>query len=113
MPVFMAATPEFVEKNPDAVVTYLKAWLQVGKDFKENPGKVADVIFDFYKSKGYTMSKDTFKKAIGNVDVNPGFPDMVPYMTNHAEALIKAKKIKKVPDWKTALRPEFMKKAMG
>ena len=41
------------------------------------------------------------------------FPDMVPYMTNHAEALIKAKKIKKVPDWKTALRPEFMKKAMG
>ncbi len=113
MPVFMAATPEFVDKNPDAVVAYLRAWLQVGKDFKENPAKVADVIFDFYKSKGYTMSKDTFKKAIGNVDVSPGFPDMQPYMQKHAEALIKAKKIKKDPDWKTAMRPEFMKKAMG
>src|SRR3954454_3248843 len=27
MPVFMAATPEFIEKTPDAVVAYLKAWL--------------------------------------------------------------------------------------
>ena len=27
VPVFMAATPDFVEKNPDAVVAYLKAWL--------------------------------------------------------------------------------------
>jgi ABC-type nitrate/sulfonate/bicarbonate transport system substrate-binding protein len=33
LPVFMAATPEFVEKNPDAIVAYLKAWLDVAKDF--------------------------------------------------------------------------------
>ena len=33
LPVFMAATPEFVEKNPDTVVAYLKAWLEVAKDF--------------------------------------------------------------------------------
>src|SRR3990172_2426788 len=29
VPVFMASTPEFVEKHPDAVVAYLKAWLAV------------------------------------------------------------------------------------
>src|SRR6185312_15171649 len=44
LPVFMAATPEFVEKNPDAIVAYLKAWLDVAKDFKENHAKVADTI---------------------------------------------------------------------
>ncbi len=37
MPVFMAATPDFVAKNPDAVVAYLKAWLEVARDFKEQP----------------------------------------------------------------------------
>ena len=37
LPVFMAATPEFVEKSPDTVVAYLKAWLEVAKDFKNNP----------------------------------------------------------------------------
>ncbi len=40
LPVFMAATPEFVEKNPDTVVAYLKAWLEVATDFKKSPAKV-------------------------------------------------------------------------
>src|ERR1700739_4348731 len=32
MPVFMAATPDFVEKSQDTVVAYLKAWLDVARD---------------------------------------------------------------------------------
>src|SRR6266436_7790695 len=32
VPVFMAATPDFVDKNSDAIVAYLKAWLQVKED---------------------------------------------------------------------------------
>ena len=61
----MAATPEFVEKSPDTVVAYLKAWLEVAKDFKTNPNKVADTIYSFYTSKGYTMSQDTFAQGAG------------------------------------------------
>ena len=114
VPVFMAATPEFVEKHPDTIVQYLKAWLAVGKTFKENPDKPADVIYEFFGSKGYKMSKDTFKKALSAIDVNPGFPtDLGPYMQAHAEVLVKAKRIKDIPDWNKALRPEFMKKAMA
>src|ERR1700730_8097100 len=41
VPVFMAATPDFVEKNPDSIVAYLKAWLDVKRDVKENPKKVS------------------------------------------------------------------------
>jgi ABC-type nitrate/sulfonate/bicarbonate transport system substrate-binding protein len=112
MPVFMAATPEFIDKNPDAVVAYLKAWLDVGRDFKENPKKVADVIYGFYTSKGYKMSRETFAKAIATIDVNPGFPgDLGKYMQEQAQILIKAKTIKAVPDWGKALRPDFMRKA--
>jgi NitT/TauT family transport system substrate-binding protein len=112
LPVFMAATPEFVDKNPDTIVPYLKAWLEVAKDFKERPEKVSDVIYSFYTSKGYKMSKATFTKALGNVEVSPGWPaDLEPYMTHHAEVLMKAKKIKKVPDWSKAFNKTFMKKA--
>jgi len=114
MPVFMAATPEFVEKNPDTVVAYLKAWLDVGRDFKENPGKVADVLYGFYTSKGYKMSRETLTKAVSTIDVNPDFPaDLRPYMQEQAEILLKANKIKAIPDWGKALRPEFMRKARG
>jgi ABC-type nitrate/sulfonate/bicarbonate transport system substrate-binding protein len=111
MPVFMAATPEFVDKNPDTVVAYLKAWLEAGKEFKQNPAKVADVIYAFYTDKGYKMSKETFQKAMARVEVDPGFPDLKPYMQEQAELLLKDKKISAIPDWSKALRPEFMAKA--
>lgn len=112
MPVFMAATPDFVQKNPETVVAYLKAWIDVAKDFKNSPDKVADVIYSFYTSKGYTMSKDTFKKALARVEVAPGWPsDLVPYMQKQAEILLGEKKIKAIPDWSKVLRTEFLKQA--
>lgn len=114
MPVFMAATPEFIEKNPGTVVEYLKAWRDVGKDFKQDPGKVGEVIYTFFTSKGYKMSRETFGKAMANVEVDVGFPgDLRPYLQQVAEGLFKEKKIGAIPDWKKALRPEFMEKARG
>jgi len=112
MPVFMAATPEFVDKNPQAVVEYLRAWLEVGKQLKENPRKAEDVIYGFFTSKGYTMSRETFGKAMANVEVDVGFPsDVRPYLQQIAEGLLKEKKISAIPDWNKALRTEFMTKA--
>ncbi len=112
LPVFMAATPEFVDKHPDTVVAYLKAWLEVAKDFKERPKKVADVIYAFFTSKGYKMAPETFAKALARVEVQPGWPtDLVPYMTKHSEILVQEKKIKAVPDWNKAFRTDFLKKA--
>ena len=114
LPVFMAATPEFVEKYPDTVVAYLRAWLEVGKDFQQNPNRVADVIYTFYTSKGYKMSRDTFAKALATIEVHPGFPsDLKPYMQEQADILLKEKKITAIPDWGRALRPEFMERARG
>jgi NitT/TauT family transport system substrate-binding protein len=112
LPVFMAATPEFVAKSPETVVAYLKAWIQVAKDFKNESKKVADTIYSFYESKGYTMSKDTFTKALARVEVQPGWPaDLVPYMQQQSEILLKENKIKAIPDWSKALRTEFLKQA--
>ncbi len=112
LPVFMAATPEFVEKNPDTVVNYLKAWIDVERDFKQNPSKVADAIYGFYTSKGYKMSKETLQKALARVEVGPGWPsDLKPYMQKHAEILLQEKKIAAIPDWNKAFRTDFMDKA--
>jgi len=111
MPVFMAATPDFIAK-PDTVTAYLKAWLDVADDFKNNPQKVADVIYGFYTGKGYTMSLATFQKALSRVEVDPGFPgDLQPYMQQQAEILLQSKLINAIPDWSKALRPDFMERA--
>jgi ABC-type nitrate/sulfonate/bicarbonate transport system substrate-binding protein len=112
MPVFMAATPDFLQKSPDTVVAYLKAWLDVAQDFKNNPKKVAEVMHAFYTEKGYKMSLETFQKALARVEVNPGFPtDLKPYMQAQAEILLREKKISAMPDWGKVLRPDLMDKA--
>ncbi|MGB6447079.1 MAG: ABC transporter substrate-binding protein [Xanthobacteraceae bacterium] len=112
MPVFMAATPDFIAQKPDALIAYLKAWLDAARDFKNDPKKVADVIYTFYIGKGYTMSLDTFTEALSRVEVNPGFPtDLQPYMQQQAEILLKNKLITAIPDWSKVLRPDFMERA--
>jgi len=116
MPVFMAATPDFVQKAPDTIIAYLKAWLDVANDFKRQPDKVADVIYSFYTSKGYQMSKETFKKALAKVEVNPGFPpesELMPYMKHHAEELVATKKIKPIADLSKVFVRDFMAKAQA
>jgi ABC-type nitrate/sulfonate/bicarbonate transport system substrate-binding protein len=112
MPVFMAATPEFADKSADTIVAYLKAWQEVARDFKQQPDKVADVIYSFFTSKGYAMSKETFTKALARVEVDPGFPaDLTAGLQRDAEVLLREKKIAAVPDWKKALRPELWARA--
>jgi len=112
MPVFMAATPDFVEKSADTVVAYLKAWRDATAEFKNNPGKVADVIYAFYASKGYNMSRDTFAKALARVEVSPAFPaDIASNLQRDAEVLLREKKISAIPDWKRALRPDLWARA--
>jgi len=112
MPVFMAATPDFLQKSPDTIVAYLKAWLDVARDFKDKPQKVAEVMHAFYTEKGYKMSVETFQKALARIEVSPGFPqDLKPYMQHQAEILLREKKISAIPDWGKVLRPDLMEKA--
>jgi len=112
MPVFMAATPDFVQKNPDTVIAYLKAWQEVARDFKDNPAKVSDVIHSYFTSKGFTLSRDTLTKALARVEVSPGFPSgLEPDLRRDAEVLLREKKISAIPDWKKALRPDLWAKA--
>src|SRR6186713_1980040 len=98
----------------DGLAVTISEFYEVAKDFKSDPGKVADTIYSFYTSKGYTMSKDTFSKALARVEVQPGWPtDLVPYMTHHCEVLVKSNKLKAIPDWNKAFRTDFLKKAMA
>ena len=112
MPVFMAATPDFVDRSPETVVAYLRAWQRAARDFRDSPDKVADVIYAFFTSKGYAMSKETFARALARVEVAPGFPsDLAPGLQRDAEVLLRQKKISAIPDWQKALRPEFWARA--
>ena len=113
LPVFMAATPEFVDEEPGH-----RGRLSQGlarrrrRTSRTIRRRSSDTIYTFYTSKGYKMAPETFAKAIARVEVGPGWPaDIKPYMQKQAEMLLAAKKIKAIPDWNKALRKEFLKQA--
>ena len=112
LPVLMTALPEFVEKNPETVVAFLKGWLEAVRDFQEAPQKPVNAIWEFYKSKGYTASREMIAQAVGRLDVRPEFgPELRPYLAEQADLLLKDKKIRDIPDWNKVLRREFLEKA--
>ena len=111
MPVFMAATPDFVAKSPDTVVAYLKAWLEVARDFKDNPNKVADAIYAFYTSKGYECRRRRSARRLRPSMWTRASPPTSSLHAAQAEMLLKEKKIAAIPDWSKALRPDLWAKA--
>jgi NitT/TauT family transport system substrate-binding protein len=112
LPVFMAATPEFIDKHPETAIAYLRVWLDAARDFKEKPEKVAEAVYAYYTSKGYALSKPTMQKAMATIDVSVGFStDLQTYMHRHAEILLKEKKITALPDWSKMVRTDLLEKA--
>ena len=106
MPVFMAATPEFVAKSADTIVAYLKAWLEVARDFKDNPNKVADTIYGFYAGKGYSMSQETFRKALrhGRRGAQASLPIYNPTCSATPRYCSRRRRSRRMPDWSKALQ---------
>ena len=110
----MAATPEFVDKNPDTVVAYLKAWLEVGEGLQEQSGQGRRRDLLVLHLQGLQDVEGHLPKALARVEVDPGWPgDLEPYMQQQAEILLKEKKIDAIPDWSKAFRKDFLKKAMA
>src|SRR5258708_13897989 len=62
MPVLMAATPDFVARNADTLVAYLKAWQDIARAFKDSPAKVAAAIHRFYTAKRSPLPRDTLAR---------------------------------------------------
>ncbi len=115
LPVFMAATPEFVDKNPGHRGRLSQGLARRRQGLQEQSGQGRRTRSTRSTPPRATRCrKETFAKALSRVEVNPGWPaDLEPYMTHHAEVLMAANKIKAVPDWNKAFRKDFLKKAMA
>ena len=56
------------------------------------------MIYSFFASKGYSMSRDTFAKALARVEVIRLPVDLQQQLQKDAEVLLREKKISAIPD---------------
>ena len=112
MPVFMAATPEMVEKRPDTIVAYLKAWLDAAARLQGQSEESRRRDLRVLCRQGLQDGAgDVRHRAVARRGESRLSGDLKPYMQQQAEILLQNKTINAIPDWSKALRPDFMEKA--
>ena len=114
MPVFMAATPEFVQKKPDTMVAYLKAWLDAAQRLQGQAEEGRRRDLHILRRQGLQdVARDVRDGAVPRRGQSRLSRDLKPYMQKQAEILLQGKNIKAIPDWSTALRPDFHGEGQG
>ena len=82
LPVFMAATPEFVAEKPGHRGRLSQGVARSRQGLQEQPEQGRRIDLFVLHVEGLQLSKDTFAKALARVEVQPGWPsDLKPYMT--------------------------------
>ncbi len=112
-PVIMAVTRGYLERRPEAVVEFLKGWLRVAAIFKEQPRKVAAVVWRAMRERGYDVTEEIIAKALSHLDVDPTVrPELLPYLAEQARTLVELGQIDRAPDWNRAFVREPLDRAI-
>jgi ABC-type nitrate/sulfonate/bicarbonate transport system substrate-binding protein len=113
IPVVLAAGPGVADKRPDATVQFLRGWIATARIFREEPLRAANVMTEVLNERGYQVSPSVVRKALGRFEIKVEMsPEFRAYTVAEAESLLKAGRIKAMPDWDKTLRRDLLEQAM-
>jgi aliphatic sulfonates family ABC transporter substrate-binding protein len=113
LPSMLAVRLPVLQQRQDAVVAFLKGWVEGTRIIREEPRRAARVAWNLYRDQGHTVPESVIVRAVERVDVNPDFvPEMKPYLTEQSTQLIKQGVITAMPDWNKFLVREPLLQAM-
>ncbi len=111
-PIFVAIRGEFLEKNRDTVVEFLKGLEATSRLFEKQPDQAYEIVFQFYKKAGLDVDQVVIKESVSRLQVQTAFPtDIKKYMQQTAEWQKGQGQIKEIPDWDKALRGDVLEQA--
>jgi len=113
IPVVLAAGPGVPEKRREAVVQFLRGWIATARLFREEPQRAAEIMTEVLNERGYKVTPSVVSKALGRFDVQVEMgKDFRAYAAAEAETLLKAGRIKAMPEWGKTLRSDLLEQAM-
>jgi hypothetical protein len=112
MPVVLAAGPGVADRRRGTAVLFLRGWLATARLFQDSPQRAAEVMTEVLNERGYAVAPAVVRKALGRFDVKVDMgPEFRAYAAAEAESLVKAGRIKTMPDWNRALRRDLLDEA--
>jgi len=111
VPVILSTNHDVLAKREADLVRFMQGWMLAAKLYREEPQKAANIIGNFYRSRGYSMKDDIFKLALSRMDVTPTYrPELKAYLTDLSQTLVKTKRLNGVPNIDRALDQRIQKK---
>lgn len=112
MPVVLAAGPGVADKRREATVQFLRGWIAAARLFQTEPQRAGDIMTEVLKERGYTVTPAVVRKALGRFDVKVEMgPEFRAYAIAEAETLLKAGRIKTMPEWDRTIRRDLFEQA--
>jgi len=112
-PVFLGVNRPVLETKREALVAFLRGWLQAARIVREQPDKAAAIVTAHFKSQGYDMKPEVIKRMLTKLDITPTFqPNLKEYLTAESQTMLKQRQIPAVPDWDKALDTSALAQAM-
>lgn len=113
LPIFVAGSTGFAEKNPDSVIALTKGWLDMARWWNDNPQEVLDIARSYLSAGGEPVEDDVLKVSLERLDLKPDLTRgvMEPYIKESAELLLKVGSIKQLPDFGKTVRYDLWEKA--
>jgi len=112
MPVVLAAGPGLVDRRRGVTVQFLRGWLATARMVQDSPQRAADVMTEVLSERGYAVSASVIRRALGRFDVRVEMgPEFRAYAAAEGDSLLRAGRIKAIPDWNRVLRRDLLEEA--
>ncbi|HVO88095.1 MAG TPA: hypothetical protein VMV45_06110 [Casimicrobiaceae bacterium] len=112
-PVFIAVNEPVLRSKRDALVAFMRAWLQGVRIVNDDPARAARIVWEQFKAQGYDSPESVFKRMLGTLDIKPAYaPNLRDYLNDQAQVLVNQNQIPAIPDWNRILDTSVLAQAM-
>src|SRR5581483_8632582 len=85
-PVFIAVNEPVLRSKRDALVAFMRAWLQGVRIVNDDPARAARIVWEQFKAQGYDSPESVFKRMLGTLDIKPAYvPNLRDYLNDQAQ----------------------------
>jgi ABC-type nitrate/sulfonate/bicarbonate transport system substrate-binding protein len=114
LPFIATATAKIVKEHPDAVVAYLRGWLQAVRLLKEQPERAAAIYAEEQREMGREVPVAVLDRALRRMRWEPELtPEIDRYLVDQAKELVAGGQLRAVPDVARGLSRDLLQKAMA
>jgi ABC-type nitrate/sulfonate/bicarbonate transport system substrate-binding protein len=113
VPVMLAVNRGVLTDRVEELVVFMRGWLNAVQILENDMSRASNIVWKVFEDRGYKLPESVIRSALDKLGVDYRYrPELQQYLTDQAQELLRQGKIKKVPDWTTALNHSVIERAL-